>query len=351
MLGHKKFPKIPGFVNVVKTFKHMHDPENPQGALQFRPKIKLHGTNAGVRIEQDGTVVAQARNDDRTEGHFGFAQWVKDNETYFRALGDQCLTPKHEGMIVYGEWAGPGVQAKVAVSQIPEKQFFVFAIRIAMIQEDDRILSSWITHPVNIGRVLNHVQADLPETLHIIPWHSETITITFSDHDDLDKNAELMNAEVEAIDAIDPYIKAKFGIEAHGEGLVYYPITKNPTLFTSDLERLCFKVKGASHQKGNGGEKKAKVGLKVSPGAYSFADDHVHDARLAQAIEAVVPEGEQVENKHVGLIIGWVCKDIADETQLELEASGLTWKGVQGVIAARTRTAVFNRIKENAFSR
>src|ERR1043166_8113021 len=93
--------------------------------IKYGLKSKLHGTNAAVRIDPDGKVTAQKRSSDipGNSDNAGFRTWVEANEAYFSSLAQSKRTPT-----IYGEWAGPGVQTNVAVSSIPSKHFFVFAI-------------------------------------------------------------------------------------------------------------------------------------------------------------------------------------------------------------------------------
>jgi hypothetical protein len=365
MIGHRPFPKIAGFANVVKHQKYLHDPENPMKDRMYRAKIKIHGTNAGVRLERDGSIHCQQRNDDAFNGHFGFEAWVKENEAYFRSLFETTplSDPKFRGAIIYGEWAGPGIHKNVAVTQIEEKQFFVFAVRVLAVDPkdgDDHAHSRWITDPTDIGFTLRSYRLPLPERLHVVPWHGPNKIIRFTDHTALANQAEEMNADVDQIDKVDPLMLSMFNVEGHGEGLVYYPRIPGPFLTTrefetfaflttKEFETFAFKVKGGSHQAGKGGAKEARVGLTIPANAYDFAEAQVHDARLDQAFHAILGE-DVLEMKHTGRIIGWVCKDIADETAQELEEADLTWKQVQGVIAEKVRTAVFTRIEKEAFA-
>ncbi|TPK78212.1 RNA ligase family protein [Mesorhizobium sp. B2-4-17] len=62
----------------------------------------MHGTNAAVRIDPDGTVTVQKRSSDikPETDNFGFASWVEANKEVFAPF------PADETVIVYGEWAG-----------------------------------------------------------------------------------------------------------------------------------------------------------------------------------------------------------------------------------------------------
>ncbi len=64
---------------------------------------KIDGTNAQVHVLDDGTVLAGSRTRYLTleSDNFGFAAWVKENESELRGLGPG----RH-----YGEWWGKGIQ-------------------------------------------------------------------------------------------------------------------------------------------------------------------------------------------------------------------------------------------------
>ena len=66
-MPHTKWTKIGAFHNVRKTaIKIAKINETRPPVIKYRPKIKLHGTNAGIRIESSGAVTAQSRTRDLT---------------------------------------------------------------------------------------------------------------------------------------------------------------------------------------------------------------------------------------------------------------------------------------------
>lgn len=331
--AHKKFSKVYGFSNIVKSMTY----ESRSDVIQYRPKIKLHGTNAAVRITSDGKVTAQKRNSDALEGHYGFAQWVRENEKKWAKCAIGGVTT-----IIYGEWIGAGIMNKVAASKIPEKQFCIFAAYC--IGEDK---TAFFCEPDFLNMMKDYAGI---ERVHVLPWfNNEKYTVDFGSQDNLRENAERFNALVDEIDKVDPYIKEKFGIEGHGEGLVFYPCSGVGSM--SEFGKLAFKVKGESHQKGDGGEKKAKVTIEVPEGVHEFADMMVTDARINQAIETLFPETPyyRLERKHVGPVIGWICKDVLEEGKDELEAAGFDWKQVQGFVASKARGKFFAILEDFTF--
>jgi hypothetical protein len=78
---------------------------------------KIDGTNACVRVLEDGRVLAQSRSRFITPGddNFGFAAWVKANEDALRTgLGFGAH---------FGEWWGAGIQRRYG---LVEKRFSLF---------------------------------------------------------------------------------------------------------------------------------------------------------------------------------------------------------------------------------
>jgi len=342
---HHKFPSILGFVNVWKQIAGMFDfPNRP--IVRYRAKVKLHGTNGGVRVYSYGKVVAQKRTDDITpeDDNCGFAKFVEETNDYWSSLRPLA----NEYVVVHGEWAGPGIQKKVSVSQIPEKTFFVFSIETA---------DGHIVNPESIERWLTNENGIHPR-VKVIPWHEGSlIRLDFNDRERGEEIVREINDEVAKIDQSDPYIKSVFGIDGVGEGLVFYPqsveipMTPGRAFRIEDVsnlrlhsQSLLFKVKGAAHGE-KGAAKPARMKAEASENAKAFTTAHVHEARLEQGLQAVWPDGVATVQK-IGPFLGWIGRDVEKETEAEREASGLTWKEVAGPIALKAREWILRRISE-----
>ena len=113
---HVPWPSIENFAHARRTLAAL-------GTVRVFTKVKLHGTNAAVRIDPDGTVTCQSRNQDVAPGaggtgHFGMALWVEANADAFRALRAENTLPPGPGetAILYGEncRAGPSRYWKVS---------------------------------------------------------------------------------------------------------------------------------------------------------------------------------------------------------------------------------------------
>lgn len=111
--------EIESFHNVRKFMKAYPENLNNNSIVLYRSKVKLHGTNAAVQVHLDGTIVPQSRTAEIsvTNDNAGFARWLSSTNPQDWASA--------KGLIIFGEWCGPGVQKGVAISQIPQKVFVV----------------------------------------------------------------------------------------------------------------------------------------------------------------------------------------------------------------------------------
>ena len=79
------FPSIEGFHHIRKFVEKVPDALSPGEGICYMPKIKLHGTNAGIQVTPDGTVLAQSRTRiiDVSEDNMGFAKWVDATKDFW----------------------------------------------------------------------------------------------------------------------------------------------------------------------------------------------------------------------------------------------------------------------------
>jgi len=246
-----KWGSIDQLPHVVNTLRHLNaNHGTPLPRVTYRGKVKLHGTNAGVRRTDDG-VRAQSRSQEITDGHMGFATWLDDNTAVFNDVD--------VGTSVYGEWCGPGVQRGVAVTQIDRKVFAVFAAR-----RGDVI--------VTCPQALRDMLRPHPDVF-VLDWHTESFVLDFANVDD--DTVQHLNTQVADIEAEDPFVKAQFGISGVGEGLVLYPLAVEGTgSHDVDLDvgvrhveqwhLLAFKAKGDKHRTVKS-KRQCKSTLKLRP--------------------------------------------------------------------------------------
>ena len=111
--------------------KHKELPSN----VNLYGTVKLHGTNAGVMQKGDGTLQFQSRENVITpeKDNAGFAFWANNNSAaltqIFFTLREKFKLHVEDEIVIYGEWAGKGIQKNVAVSEL-DKAFYIFDVAV-----------------------------------------------------------------------------------------------------------------------------------------------------------------------------------------------------------------------------
>lgn len=315
--------------NVLRTLTHLHELGQAFPVVEYRAKVKLHGSNCALQLLPDGELVAQSRTALLTpqSDYKGFATWAHAHADYFAKL------PR--GLVVFGEWCGPGVEKGMAISQAKAKMFAVFGVQLeGRIAYDPEELRALVLAPRAGGNA--------PEELHVLPWQGEPITIDYGSREALDAAAAALNELVAAVEREDPWVKQTLGVSGLGEGLVFYPTRADgaaPATDAESLARLMFKAKGEKHR--TAGTKQAvQVDASVVASIDEFVALMVTEARLQQGAGAVGAEaaGGARDPKLIGKFLAWVAADVKKESVAELEASGLTWPQVEKAVQVRART-------------
>lgn len=318
------FPSIESFYQVRKGVERY--PSLVTHPLTYYPKMKLHGTNAGVQIHPNGDVIAQSRQRIIVPGddNYGFARWVKDNEAFFSEhKSDRLFT-------LFGEWCGPGIAKKTAINQIQDKIFAVFMLQLGdsiddadVVVQPDRLRSLIRDHPsIYIIEWLNDYQV-------MVDWHDQNSLQTAVDH---------INKAIAQVCQCDPFVQKIWGIEGIGEGLVYYPIEADKRKMLADL---MFKAKGEEH-KATGSKKAAQIAPDVLESIEEFVSYFVTVPRLEQGLMEVCQGNPDI--KSIGSFLAWVGRDIEKESKLELAESGLEWKQVNKFVAIAAKNWFIDRL-------
>lgn len=318
------WPEIEGFHNVRKLLQVYPELARGLSRVPYRAKVKLHGTNAAVQV-RGKTVIAQSRERIITPGddNKGFALWVSENEEIFRAkqaeeqLGD---------FIVFGEWCGPGIAKSVAINQAPRKVFAVFSAAMLPVTDETPL----IFNPDLLAKMV-----PAHPDIFVLPWYGEILDIPVTGSaEDVQPYLDGINAEVAAVEACDPWVKATFGVEGIGEGLVYYPVAHAGR---HDFSNLVFKAKGEKH-KIISKAAPAQIDPAVAASIDEFVSMVLTDARLEQGVREAACGELRFDKKLLGPFLAWVNKDVAKETVAELEASGLEWNQVKKAVSDKART-------------
>ncbi len=320
--------KIQQVSGVVKELNHRFtfamttpDMPTPSTLVRFRLKPKLHGTNAGVGLTEDGELLIQSRGRLIVPGddNAGFARWVMENEEYFRSI-----LPR--GGVLFGEWCGKGIMHGAAICQIDRKIFAPFAWAPYDVEDHlhDEVV---IIDPEALQDIIGQ-----HEDIRVIPWIDQTFELIYTDP--LSRGSFQADLETAVLrwEENDEWVESTFNVKGIGEGFVGYPVTETGKLSSHQLERQLFKAKGTKHSKSKV-KKVASVDVEQVKSQAEFAEKFVTPARCQQGID----EGcnGTLDIKLTGKFIGWMCKDVFEESKNEVEESGYTWKQLTpGVVNA-----------------
>lgn len=354
------WPEIEQFYNIRKYAAAHPEILNGESAVSYRAKVKMHGTNAAVQCLVDGTILVQSRSAIITpdNDNAGFAKWVLATTMYGRN-GESChwnntRDNARAQVIIYGEWIGKGIQKGVAVSQIPNRSFVVFAAR--PLDTDGLPLDDFLWVEPS---VLQEIVSGIPDT-YVLPWYEKSVTIDWSQPaEELTKATAAINDWVAAVEANDPWVESTFGIKGTGEGLVFYPVSEQHTGF-NNFKNLVFKAKGEAH-KNIKTAAPAQVDPEVASSIEAFVELVLTPARLEQGARAIMGEHVhqnsleclfcttsqmQCDMKLTGKFVNWMLSDVQKETTDELEASGLEWEQVEKPLTNKARSWYLEQAKK-----
>jgi hypothetical protein len=276
-------PEFVAFPKIGKSFtRAFHALTNgEESEVVYEGFVKLHGTNAAIGMTKDGELFYQSRNRIITpqDDNAGFAQ-AMSQVPWQKAL--------MRGSMIFGEWAGKGVQRKVAISEI-EKTFYPFALYME-----------------GCGFIPVPPSEDTPAGLLAVPHTRAVFCVTRPDL--VGREIDRITLEVEAQC---PVAFAQ-GVSGIGEGLVWRPSVEVYGRERAMNPETWFKSKGVQH------EVKERI-----PSDKTYTNNEPTDAFLIPCIESRGSQGLDylremfgaVEAKHTGDFIKWVIKDIeAEET-------------------------------------
>lgn len=328
----------------IESFYHVRKAVQKYGirdgsVVTYRAKIKLHGACAAYSIDGDGTLTVYSRTAVITpENDFcGFARYIESNRERLISLHQPGTT-----LIVYGEWAGQGIQKGVAVSQV-DKFFAVFAARIA--KSEDLEHEEFITDPEEL---LTYVQ-DVPGC-YVLPWfnNAEEFVVPWeADSDSFTPTIEKMNAHVAAIEHCDPFVHKTFGVAGLGEGLVFYPVSLAHASYDG-FSYLAFKAKGEKH-KTIVHAAPVQAEPTVVEGLEEYVKNVLPESRLRQGVAATNDGSEIVMMTNLGKFLKWIGLDLLKETAEELRVSGLDPKDVARATNVYARNWFMNESRKLLF--
>lgn len=312
----------------------------PFPTLKFHGTIKLHGTNAGIIL-----------NDSKGSDTQTHEEWVNSREMWAQSR-EQIITPENDNagfakfvvtvepeikalfsgirlsaamlhfpfenlhMGIYGEWCGQGILKGCAVHQLP-KMFVIFGIKLIDGASEDQF-GVWL-QPADVTLVFNAVGQEMlakKQIYCIYNFPSFDIDIDFVNPEYAqNKLVEITNQ----VEAECPVSKA-FGVSGIGEGVVWRCVSEAKPIQTDDL---IFKVKGPKHSDTKT-KQTASVDVEKVRTIKEFAEKVVTDHRLEKMIELLKQSGAAIDVKSTGAFLKLVGSDVIKEESDMIDASGLT---------------------------
>lgn len=312
--------------------------------VSYTGTVKLHGTNASIVLHEDGTISFHSKTN--------LLGYVKDEE--FTLLSDnfefaQTMYRRLEGVRktlmwavnscqsvygevifpikVSGEWCGQGIQKGVGVSFINKKSFFVFGVKCGDTDQENK--RGWL--PLNM---IKPVCSPDHNIYNIMDFPTFNVDIDFS-------NPKLVQNKLieytEQVEAECPVAK-QLGVTdcLVGEGIVWVP---NDPDYCWDSGSW-FKVKGEKHSSSKV-KKLASVDPEKLESIEKFVEYAVTQNRLEQGLQEV-----GLDQKLMGVFIGWINKDVNKEEGDTLEANNLTMKDVGKRCADVARVFYLKKLEE-----
>ncbi len=319
-------------VNSIVNYRGRDDKNEPIFASNVLPTVvftgtaKLHGTNAAVGYN-DGEIWFQSKSQKVGDAHYGFTQLPPEDITNLIAsVKESYNLPYNSHFVVYGEWAGEGIQKTCAISKMP-KRFYVFHVVL----------------------IVNHIPVDL--CLSELMLESTMFISDVSSYWQIVQNVDFSKPHSEILAQLMPLVKeiekqcpvaAAYDVKGICEGIVFVGSVNG--------HRIVFKLKGDLHKVA----KKEKIEIDPVKRANidNFADNFVTPERIKQAVFALdisksfgITNGENISKKDTGAIVKWVKDDIMEEESETLAELGLVWGDVTASVsklAAKTFFDTFN---------
>lgn len=323
------FHKIPQFNDVIRNVIHqaqfiglddnndpIYDVNAEKPTVTFFGTVKLHGTNGSV-VTDGNEIWAQSRRRIVTpeSDNYDFSQFVLAREEIFKKLLQEAskYTIEKDAIVsIFGEYCGQGIANGVAISQLKEKIFVIFTIKITI--GDD----AWYIKPIGLRDNENQIYNiyDFPTFLVDVDFNYPEVA--------QNKFVELVNQ----VENECPVGKA-LGISGIGEGIVWTGYYKD-AMYT-------MKTKGDKHS-ATKVKKVASVNIEKVESIREFVDYAVTESRLQQGVEELfTSQGITPSIRETGDFLRWVMHDIAEEEIDTLLENGLVLKDVGKFVSNKAR--------------
>lgn len=291
-----KFESVGQFRNFIKTMQYLGLRKS-----NLIGTVKIHGTNSSVGLDlKDNSLFCQSRNRvlSLDDDNYDFVKYIEDNKSeflkIFNEIKNKINTENYDSIIIYGEWAGKGIQNKVAVSEL-DRFFAPFSIRginkdtIDILDVKLEINESIRFYPIETFGIYN-VELDL-DNVHLAQQEIKNITIAIENECSVGKY---------------------FGISGIGEGVV----------FTDETRTYSFKSKGEKHSVSKV-KTIANVDVEKIKKIQDFIDYAVTENRLNQGIEYLKEMNKELDISSIGDFLRWLANDVLKEEQDVITENGL----------------------------
>jgi hypothetical protein len=337
-MTHYSWPSIEQFKTVRRNvekkaqFKGIDDAGEPimdrtavLPKLNYEGTVKVHGTNAAIVLNADGTFYCQSRERvlSLLQDNCGFLRWVSSLPSDVLDRLRENFPVGWERVVVYGEWAGKGVQGGVALSEV-EKCFVIFGAK-SIVEEDSWLdVRSWTT----------------PSEYRIFKiWDFPTYKIQIN-FEQPEYAVEQINKWVLEVEAECPVGK-HLGVSGVGEGIVFRCLETD-----YKCSGFWFKAKGSEHSKSKV-KKFATVDIEKFESLQAFANAVLDEERLSQGYFWLKENNFEQTEKSTGHFIRWIFNDVVKECQLEMQENNITEKDLGKLLAVPAKKWYFNRLNKD----
>lgn len=332
-MKHHPFPKIQQYHQVLRAMKlrHCYVGKDEEGnpvydntrilpTIEFKGHVKLHGTNAAIVFNSDGSYYCQSRENiiNEVKDNAGFAHWVaKEGKRLQSIVFPACF----EKIVIYGEWCGGSIQKGVAINEL-EKMFVVFGMKTI----DQEGNSNWEDS--------SHISDESINVFNIANAPSYKISI---DLNRPDLAIETMTKWVDEIDVECPFAKL-FDVSGHGEGIVFRP-ADDPSF------SFAFKCKGESHSKSKI-KKLPTVDCAKIDSIQQAVETHCHEDRLEQGWNVIIQSEEDKVPQKIADFIRWVVNDLWEEEGDSIRASDISRKDIGAAASKKAARWFQEKLKQ-----
>lgn len=334
----------------IETFRHLvgsvrrycTERQKPLPVMNFKGHVKLHGTNAGVRVSLEG-IQPQKRSDICSIGadNAGFAVFCHGKDGLFRTIAMDLNQNAPIDFTIFGEWCGGNIQnqGELAIRKL-DKHLVIFG---GYNHVDDKYVTvDEISERINTP-FISFLNENAIWFINQIPAYN--ITIDFSKPEDYLLELEKFTLQVEQQC---PW-GAFRGVEGIGEGIVWHP--SDPEL--APITGLWFKTKGVKHAAKDPTKKGKGTNIQATPEKLETIRELVTavlpEWRLAQGITVLKENNIPIVVSSTGEYLKWICQDVLKEESDVIAANGIEWKALSGFVTREARQYYMTAVQTEVF--